>query len=73
MLKEAGTMAQMVLESDTEGYILFVANTLGWSREEVQVYIAHLRREIRSNKYRPYSRQKVVWGRKPELSCPGVL
>lgn len=66
-------MAQMVLESDTEGYILFVANTLGWSREEVQVYIAHLRREIRSNKYCPYSRQKVVWGRKPELSCPGVL
>lgn len=59
-------MAQLVLESDAEGYILFMANALGWSREEVQVYIAHLRREIRSNKYRPYSRQKVVYGRKPE-------
>ena len=59
-------MAQLVLESDAEGYILFMANTLGWSREEVQVYIAHLRREIRSNKYCPYSRQKVVYGRKPE-------
>lgn len=59
-------MAQLVLESDTEGYILFLASILGWSREEVQVYIAHLRREIRSNKYYPYSRQKVVWGRKPE-------
>ena len=59
-------MAQMVLETDTEGYILFVANTLGWTREEVQVYIAHLRREIRSNQYRPYSVQKVVWGRKPK-------
>ena len=66
VLKEMGTMAQLVLERDTEGYILFVANLLGWSREEVQVYIAHLRREIRSNRYYPYSRQTVVWGRKPE-------
>lgn len=59
-------MAQMVLASDIEGYMLYVANTLGWSREEVQIYITHLRREIRSNKYCPYSRQKVVYGRNPE-------
>lgn len=64
--KEIGTMSQLVLESDAEGYILFLANTLGWSRDEVQVYIAHLRGEVRSNRYCPYYRQKIIWGRKPE-------
>ena len=40
----------------------------GWSREQVQVYIAHLRRELRAGKYHVYYWQKVVWGRKPEKS-----
>lgn len=55
-----------MLESDTEGYILFIANTAGWTREEIQVYIAHLRREVRFGRHYPYYRAKVVWGRKPE-------
>ena len=38
----------------------------GWTTEEIQVYIATLRREVRSGNYHPYYRQKVVWGRKPE-------
>lgn len=60
-------MLQMVaLESDIEGYILFIANTLGWKREEIQVYIAFLRRDMLSLKFNPYFWQKVVWGRKPE-------
>lgn len=65
-MKELGTLGQIVLESDTEGYILFIANTVGWSREEIQVYIAHLRREVRYGRHYPYYRAKVVWGRKPE-------
>lgn len=64
-MKELGQYGKLVLESDIEGYVLFMANTLGWTRTEIQVYIAHLRREIRSGKYQPYYRQKVVWGRKP--------
>lgn len=65
-MKELGQYAHLVLEADTEGYVLFIANTIGWTREEIQVYIAHLRREVRSGKVHAYYRQKVVWGRKPE-------
>ena len=55
-----------MVEEDPEGFVLALANTLGWSREEILVYIAYFRREVRSNKYRPYYWQKAVWGRKPE-------
>ena len=64
-MKELGTLSQLVLESDVEGHIQFIANTIGWTREEIQVYIAHFREEIRSMKYRSHSTGKVIWGRKP--------
>ncbi|KAK0628774.1 S-adenosyl-L-methionine-dependent methyltransferase [Bombardia bombarda] len=64
--KEIGRYAQLASEQDTEGYIMLIANTLGWRREEILVYVAQLRREIRSGKYHGFYRQKVVWGRKPE-------
>ena len=59
-------MNQEMLEVDPEGWVLGLANTLGWPREEILVFIAHFRREMRSNKWKPYYWQKVVWGRKPE-------
>lgn len=59
-------MSQVAFEADIEGYVLFIASELGWSKEEIQVYVANLRREIRSLKYRPWFLEKVVWGRKPE-------
>lgn len=68
-MKELGTLGQVALESDIEGYILFMASTVGWSRDEIQVYISHFRREIRSGKFCPYFTQRVVWGRKPEESA----
>lgn len=55
-----------MLEADIEGHIQFLASTAGWSKEEIQIYVAHFRRELRSMKYYPYFRGKVVWGRKPE-------
>ncbi|PKS13402.1 hypothetical protein jhhlp_000173 [Lomentospora prolificans] len=55
-MKQLGEIGQAVLESNVEGYILFMANTLGWSREEIHVYISHLRCEIRSGKLYPYYR-----------------
>lgn len=39
---------------------------LGWTKEEVSVYCAQLRREIRSGKFHPFYRQRVVYARKPE-------
>ncbi|KAL7794312.1 S-adenosyl-L-methionine-dependent methyltransferase [Trichoderma ceciliae] len=63
--KELGQFAQMVIERDIEGYVVFMANTLGWTREEILVYIGMLRRELRSKNFHAYYNQKLVWGRKP--------
>ncbi|KAM0437943.1 hypothetical protein ACHAQK_007028 [Fusarium lateritium] len=66
-LRQIGQFAQAALEQDYEGYVLYMANmVLGWSKEEVSLYCAQLRREIRSGKFHPYYRQRVVHGRKPE-------
>ncbi|EON97139.1 hypothetical protein UCRPA7_7345 [Phaeoacremonium minimum UCRPA7] len=66
-LKEIGQFAQAALEQDYEGYVSYMANiVLGWSMDEVRVYCAHLRREIRSAKYHVFYRQRVVWAQKPE-------
>ena len=64
--KEIGIYEQLVIEKDAEGYIAFLANTIGWTREELTVYIAHMRREVRSGRHHGFYWQKVVWGRKPE-------
>ena len=46
------------------GYVLFVCHTvLGWSKEEVSVFVAHWRRQVRSKKTHAFYRQRVVWGR----------
>ncbi|KAK0702742.1 S-adenosyl-L-methionine-dependent methyltransferase [Lasiosphaeris hirsuta] len=64
--KEIGTWANLVVEHDTEGHILFLATTLGWTRESVIAYIKQLHREIRLGKKQGYYHQKVIWGRKPQ-------
>ncbi|KXX73277.1 hypothetical protein MMYC01_209840 [Madurella mycetomatis] len=65
-MKEIGEFTKLPLTQDAEGYLVFIADTLGWSREEIMVYLAMFRREIRSGAFRAFYRQKVVWGRKPE-------
>ncbi|KAJ9142423.1 Methyltransferase domain-containing protein [Pleurostoma richardsiae] len=65
-LKEIGQYARITLEQDIEGYVLFMASLIGWTKEEVQVFVAKMRQELTSKKMHPYYRQKVVWGRKPE-------
>ena len=65
-MKEIGAFTQLTLEQDAEGYLIFIANTQGWSREEIMVYLAKFRREVQSGAHHAYYRQKVVWGKKPE-------
>uniref|UniRef100_A0A0D2Y6G4 Methyltransferase type 11 domain-containing protein n=1 Tax=Fusarium oxysporum (strain Fo5176) TaxID=660025 RepID=A0A0D2Y6G4_FUSOF len=65
-LKEIGQFGELFSTQDTEGLVLFVANTLGWTPEEVHVYIAKFRREIRDRRNHPYIRLRTVWARKPE-------
>ncbi|KAH7140367.1 S-adenosyl-L-methionine-dependent methyltransferase [Dactylonectria estremocensis] len=65
-LKEIGKYAQATLEQDVEGYVLFMASTVeGWTKEEIEVYISLLRRELRAGKMHPYYVQKAVWAQKP--------
>ncbi|KAI1363285.1 S-adenosyl-L-methionine-dependent methyltransferase [Xylaria arbuscula] len=64
--KEIGQYARLALEQDIEGFIMYMWTTvLGWTREEIAVYAAHLRRELRSPQYHAYYPQRVVLGRKP--------
>lgn len=72
-LREVGEFAQMCIEADIEGYVLFVCHTvLGWSKEEVSVFVAHWRRQVRSKKTHAFYRQRVVWGRKPGAEEAGA-
>ncbi|KAF5549805.1 methyltransferase [Fusarium mexicanum] len=64
-LKEAGQYFQAAILQDVEGTLMFIANLLGWSNEEIHVFAARYRREIRSKKVHGYFRGKVVWAQKP--------
>ncbi|KAH6987130.1 S-adenosyl-L-methionine-dependent methyltransferase [Ilyonectria destructans] len=65
VLKEAGQYFQAAILQDIEGTLLFIAHLLGWSKEEIGLFGAHYRREIRSKSIHAYFKQKVVWARKP--------
>ncbi|KAI5861441.1 S-adenosyl-L-methionine-dependent methyltransferase [Durotheca rogersii] len=67
-LREVGKYMYLALTEDIEGSVVFMANLLGWKKEEVFVYAAHLRRELASNKFHPYYRQSILVARKPESS-----
>lgn len=63
--KEIGVAAQAHFTHDTEGFVLFLAATQGWKREDVQTYVKLLHQEIKSIKKRAQYAERVVWGRKP--------
>ncbi|KAJ3460128.1 hypothetical protein MRS44_010995 [Fusarium solani] len=65
-LKEVGRYMKLALGQDIEGAVIFMADLLGWKKEEILLYAAHLRRELASTKFHPYYRQNIVVGRKPE-------
>ncbi|KFA51585.1 hypothetical protein S40293_03925 [Stachybotrys chartarum IBT 40293] len=66
-LSQIGQFSQAAMDQDLEGFVLYMANiVLGWSRDQVLVYCSQLRREMRSSKFHPYCRLRVVYGRKPE-------
>jgi ubiquinone/menaquinone biosynthesis C-methylase UbiE len=68
-LKQVGMYARLALEQDVEGFVVYMWSTvLGWSKSEIQVYAAHLRRELRSGKHHAYYPQRVLVGRKPETA-----
>ncbi|KAI1029301.1 hypothetical protein LB504_010737 [Fusarium proliferatum] len=48
--RSGGQFMQAAFEQDAQGTVLHMATTLGWTEEEVTVFISHFRREIRSSK-----------------------
>jgi hypothetical protein len=65
-LKEIGLYAKAVMD-DAEGYVMFMwSSVMGWSPEEIQVYLVHLRRQMGDKNVHPWYRHRVVYGRKPE-------
>jgi len=65
-MQRIGAYAQMTLETDAEGWVLYIWNAvMGWSVEEVRVYLAHVRNQYRSSKIRPYQKHRMVYGMKP--------
>ncbi|KAG5661821.1 hypothetical protein KAF25_004060 [Fusarium avenaceum] len=63
--RDIGQYTQAAFEQDAKGTVLHMATSLGWTEREITVFVAHLKRDIRSPKIHSYYRQKVVWGRKP--------
>jgi hypothetical protein len=50
---------QLAFEEDAEGRVLFMATSLGSRREEVTLFLAHFRREIRNTDIHSCFKQKV--------------
>jgi len=64
--KTIGKYAQLAIQRDVEGFVNFMwSSVMGWSKEEIAVYAAHLRRELKSGKCNAWYPMKVVIGRKP--------
>ena len=65
-MKEVGLYAYVALNGDLEGVIQFVCgNVLGWSKEELSAYLAHLRQELKDMSIHGYWHWKLVYAQKP--------
>ena len=64
-LKQVGLCACAAIVSDIEGVIQFHFQLMGWTKEEIAVFAAHLRQEMRGQKIHGYWRWKCVYAQKP--------
>ncbi|KAJ5182530.1 hypothetical protein N7492_000146 [Penicillium capsulatum] len=68
-LKEAGAVNFQHWIAGMEGYSMWLLTRFGhpvpWSKEEVQVYVAKMRKELSNAHFHCYHRARRVWARKP--------
>lgn len=65
-MKEIGLCTRTGMNGDLEGIIQYVAgNVIGWSQEEMAVYLAHLRQELKDKSIHAYCKCKLVYAQKP--------
>ncbi|KAJ2990484.1 hypothetical protein NUW58_g2927 [Xylaria curta] len=66
-LQQLGAFCRLAMEQDLDGYAMYLfTNALGWSEQQVTVFLARVRREMRDMRVQPYFIVEVVYGRKPE-------
>ncbi|KAK3400929.1 S-adenosyl-L-methionine-dependent methyltransferase [Sordaria brevicollis] len=64
--KELGAFARAGLTGDIEGILQYVfGNVMGWSQEEIAVFTAHLRQELKDKDIHAYWKWKLVYAQKP--------
>jgi len=64
--KQIGQFSRLAFELDMEGYVLYMwSSVMGWSPEEIQLYLAHLRRQLRDKSVHAWMLHRIVYGRKP--------
>jgi len=64
-LKKLGSFQLAAIEADLEGWFIYAATSQGWSREQIGVYCAYARKELRSPRVHSYLLSQAVWGQKP--------
>lgn len=69
LLKDAGMVNLQHWFSGMEGYSMYLLTKYGdpvpWSRDEVLVYVAQMRKELKNPRIHAYQRAKRIWARKP--------
>ncbi|KAJ5976425.1 hypothetical protein N7481_010132 [Penicillium waksmanii] len=69
ILKEVGQLQYLHWTAALEGWALWLLTKFGapspWSNEEVQVYLANVRSELRNPRIHAYELARRVWARKP--------
>ena len=63
--KTLGLWGRAAIEQDIGGTVGRMAHAIGWTKDEVAVWEAHLRTELRSLEVHAYYRARVVWAQKP--------
>merc|ERR1711881_251454 len=64
--KTIGAYNRMAVEDGIEGWAMYMfTNVHGWQREEVQVLIAQIKKEVRDPKIHGWRYMTVCYGQKP--------
>ncbi|KAJ5728604.1 uncharacterized protein N7483_003112 [Penicillium malachiteum] len=70
LLKEVGLLNYHHWMVGLEGYAMWFLTNYGspdpWTKDEVEVYLAKVRLDLRNTKYHGYGYARRVWGRKPK-------
>ncbi|KAL4779831.1 S-adenosyl-L-methionine-dependent methyltransferase [Aspergillus varians] len=65
-LKQLGLYNRLQWEEGIEGWCMYLLTAvLGWTREEVELYLSRMRQGLRNTKIHAYQEFTVVYGRKP--------